>query len=109
MENSYDEECFKKWEIDECEAEMEKVVQWIGKRKLHGRVRVAFIEESYERQGYRMGRYPSRRMCPGCWQTSGKKSGEKEITNPKVGVLGKEVVQTNRIFDRRINSGYGKG
>ena len=55
MENSYDEECFKKWEIDECEAEMEKVVQWIGKRKLHGRVRVAFIEESYERQGYRMG------------------------------------------------------
>jgi|UPI00041EA495 hypothetical protein len=48
-------------------------------------------------------------MCPGCWQTSGKKSGEKEITNPKVGVLGKEVVQTNRIFDRRINSGYGKG
>lgn len=34
---------------------MEKVVQWIGKRKLHGRVRVAFIEESYERQGYRMG------------------------------------------------------
>ena len=35
MENSYDEECFKKWEIDECEAEMEKVVQWIGKRKLH--------------------------------------------------------------------------
>ena len=43
MENSYDEECFKKWEIDECEAEMEKVVQWIGKRKLH------------ERQGYRMG------------------------------------------------------
>ena len=52
MENSYDEECFKKWEIDECEAEMEKVVQWIGKRKLHGRVRVAFIEESYERQGY---------------------------------------------------------
>ena len=46
MENSYDEECFKKWEIDECEAEMEKVVQWIGKRKLHGRVRVAFIEES---------------------------------------------------------------
>ena len=28
MENSYDEECFKKWEIDECEAEMEKVVQW---------------------------------------------------------------------------------
>lgn len=30
MENSYDEECFKKWEIDECEAEMEKVVQWIG-------------------------------------------------------------------------------
>ena len=48
MENSYDEECFKKWEIDECEAEMEKVVQWIGKRKLHGRVRVAFIEESYE-------------------------------------------------------------
>ena len=50
MENSYDEECFKKWEIDECEAEMEKVVQWIGKRKLHGRVRVAFIEESYERQ-----------------------------------------------------------
>ena len=51
MENSYDEECFKKWEIDECEAEMEKVVQWIGKRKLHGRVRVAFIEESYERQG----------------------------------------------------------
>lgn len=24
MENSYDEECFKKWEIDECEAEMEK-------------------------------------------------------------------------------------
>ena len=54
MENSYDEECFKKWEIDECEAEMEKVVQWIGKRKLHGRVRVAFIEESYERQGYRM-------------------------------------------------------
>lgn len=34
MENSYDEECFKKWEIDECEAEMEKVVQWIGKRKL---------------------------------------------------------------------------
>lgn len=32
-----------------------KVVQWIGKRKLHGRVRVAFIEESYERQGYRMG------------------------------------------------------
>ena len=53
--------------------------------------------------------YPSRRMCPGCWQTSGKKSGEKEITNPKVGVLGKEVVQTNRIFDRRINSGYGKG
>ena len=27
MENSYDEECFKKWEIDECEAEMEKVVQ----------------------------------------------------------------------------------
>ena len=45
MENSYDEECFKKWEIDECEAEMEKVVQWIGKRKLHGRVRVAFIEE----------------------------------------------------------------
>ena len=25
MENSYDEECFKKWEIDECEAEMEKV------------------------------------------------------------------------------------
>lgn len=104
MENSYDEECFKKWEIDECEAEMEKVVQWIGKRKLHGRVRVAFIEESYERQGY-----PSRRMCPGCWQTSGKKSGEKEITNPKVGVLGKEVVQTNRIFDRRINSGYGKG
>ena len=31
---------------------MEKVVQWIGKRKLHGRVRVAFIEESYERQGY---------------------------------------------------------
>lgn len=108
MENSYDEECFKKWEIDECEAEMEKVVQWIGKRKLHGRVRVAFIEESYERQGYRMG-IPSRRMCPGCWQTSGKKSGEKEITNPKVGVLGKEVVQTNRIFDRRINSGYGKG
>lgn len=55
MENSYDEECFKKWEIDECEAEMEKVVQWIGKRKLHGRVRVAFIEESYERRGYRMG------------------------------------------------------
>lgn len=55
MENSYDEECFKKWEIDECEAEMEKVMQWIGKRKLHGRVRVAFIEESYERQGYRMG------------------------------------------------------
>ena len=52
MEHSYDEECFKKWEIDECEAEMEKVVQWIGKRKLHGRVRVAFIEESYERQGY---------------------------------------------------------
>ena len=50
MENSYDEECFKKWEIDECEAEMEKVVQWIGKRKLHGRVRVAFIEESYERR-----------------------------------------------------------
>ena len=134
MENSYDEECFKKWEIDECEAEMEKVVQWIGKRKLHGRVRVAFIEESYERQGYiyftsllywelpegaqrkilnlcldTAWGYPSRRMCPGCWQTSGKKSGEKEITNPKVGVLGKEVVQTNRIFDRRINSGYGKG
>ena len=34
MENSYDEECFKKWEINECEAEMEKVVQWIGKRKM---------------------------------------------------------------------------
>ena len=32
MENSYDEEGFKKWEV-----------------------RVAFIEESYERQGYRMG------------------------------------------------------
>ena len=25
------------------------------KEELHGRVRVAFIEESYERQGYRMG------------------------------------------------------
>ena len=47
-----------------------------------------------------------------CVQGAGKdqkKSGKKEITNPKVGVLGKEVVQTNRIFDRRINSGYGKG
>ena len=33
MENSYDEECFKKWEIDECEAEMEKVVQWTHREK----------------------------------------------------------------------------
>lgn len=48
MENSYDEECFKKWEIDECEAEMEKVVQWIGKRKLHGRVRVPILVEKRE-------------------------------------------------------------
>ena len=47
MENSYDEECFKKWEIDEWEAEKEKVGQWIGKRKLHGRRRVEFIEEGY--------------------------------------------------------------
>ena len=47
--------CYKVTDNNECEAEMEKVVQWIGKRKLHGRVRVAFIEESYERQGYRMG------------------------------------------------------
>ena len=108
MENSYDEECFKKWEIDECEAEMEKVVQWIGKRKLHGRVRVAFIEESYERQGYRMG-IPKQVYVSRVLANIRKKSGEKEITNPKVGVLGKEVMQTNRIFDRRVNSGYGKG
>ena len=55
MENSYDEECFKKWEDRRMRSGDGKVVQWIGKRKLHGRVRVAFIEESYERQGYRMG------------------------------------------------------
>ena len=55
MENSYDEECFKKWEYLRMRSGDGKVVQWIGKRKLHGRVRVAFIEESYERQGYRMG------------------------------------------------------
>lgn len=55
MENSYDEECFKKWEIDRMRSGDGKSSAWIGKRKLHGRVRVAFIEESYERQGYRMG------------------------------------------------------
>lgn len=41
--------------------------------------------------------------------TVSNKMLRNKITNPKVGVLGKEVVQTNRIFDRRINSGYGKG
>ena len=56
MENSYDEECFKKMGDRRMRSgDGKKVVQWIGKRKLHGRVRVAFIEESYERQGYRMG------------------------------------------------------
>lgn len=55
MDNSYDEESLKKWEIDECEAEIEEIVQWLYKRKLHGHMRIPFIEESYERQGYRMG------------------------------------------------------
>ena len=96
MENSYDEECFKKWEIDEERGNcMDVYGLRLSKRAMSGR------DTAWG--------YPSRRMCPGCWQTSGKKSGEKEITNPKVGVLGKEVVQTNRIFDRRINAGYGKG
>ena len=49
MDNSYDEESLKKWEIDECEAEIEEIVQWLYKRKLHGHMRIPFIEESYER------------------------------------------------------------
>ncbi len=49
----------------------------------------AFIEESYERQGYRNGDTQAGVCVQGAGKTSGKKSGEKEITNPKVGVFRK--------------------
>ncbi len=55
MENSYDEECFKNGRSTNAKRRW-KSSAVIGKREncmdVYG---VAFIEESYERQGYRMG------------------------------------------------------
>ena len=57
MENSYDEECFKKWERNR------RMRSGDGKSSAVDRKEetawtctgLVFIEESYERQGYRMG------------------------------------------------------
>lgn len=55
MADSFYDEISEKKCMDECEIVMEDMIQRICSLKVHGRVRIAWIEEVYEQQGYRMG------------------------------------------------------